>query len=51
MDSIVTFWKDVAAISCTHLPIKVMVSEYMDTCGHVPLIVLKMQEQKSLTFH
>ena len=38
-----------ARISCTYLPIKAAISVFMDVCDQAPLIILKMQDQISLT--
>jgi hypothetical protein len=48
MKSIVTVWEDVAEISWTYLPIKAVISMFMDVCGQVLLILPKMQEEKLL---
>ena len=47
----VTVPEDMAAISHTHLPIKAAISSFLDTSDQVPLILPKMQDQKSSTLH
>jgi hypothetical protein len=49
MKYVVTVPEDVARISSTYMPIKAVISFFMDVCDHAPLILPKMQDLISLT--
>ena len=51
MKQVVTVLEDVAGISRTYLLIKPAISLFMDACDQAPLLLRKMQDQKSLTLH
>jgi hypothetical protein len=49
MKYVVTVPEDAARISPTYLPIKPVISFIKDVCDHAAPIILKMQDQISLT--
>ena len=48
-EKVVTVLENVVGISHTYLPIQIAISFFMDACDQAPLILPKMQDQKSFT--
>jgi hypothetical protein len=48
MKSVVTVWEAIMGINLAYLPIRAGKSLFIDAYNRPPLILLKMQEQKSL---